>query len=566
MVKVKGHPVVDIDHVCYCCLPVITLRLSPTLLIAGNFSGYFFMMKVRKRNSILAHASPRIKRRALVGAGVMPTFEKLTNNSIRDGYNPRQVHCCSSGRCGLCPKLNTGSTFKSSLTGREYLVICNSHLSCDSKHVVYLISCRKCGFQYVGETSQLLRCRINQHRSSIRKSNPSTLVAKHFASPGHTVDDIRVMPIERIEPHPNETQRSIDSRRRTREDFWIRELGTLDPYGLNDKLQSFGTISQRQQGSLHVTYAFFNKHPHRRHTKRNYKKAQSRRRSRNFDPAAFLGTIKSTGDHLGFLHSTRTLIMGLTKRNIGALDLYLASDPGSSLTPCLLKIVKDLVNFRLGLGMSHIDTKEQSDQKSRVFLQVLYDNKGMDKIGISKILRSKEVISTVPQNFPDKVPLVCYRYTPTVSSKLLNFREESQAVGKASASLSCDCHSSRFNYSPLGHVITGDLNIVSNPKLRDIFRKGPKYRLPRKIDWSLNYDLIRKGVLDCQTKWAKKNHVPQTVLDEWVNAVLSKVKSKATKLSQGFGFPEPQSIFNDKGVKKCLQNLHERFVPFFDGV
>ena len=93
------------------------------------------MMNVRKRNSILAHASPRIKRRALVGAGVMPTFKKLINNSIRDGYNPRQVHCCSSSRCGLCPKLNTGSTFKSSLTGWEYLVICNSHLSCDSKQL-----------------------------------------------------------------------------------------------------------------------------------------------------------------------------------------------------------------------------------------------------------------------------------------------------------------------------------------------------------------------------------------------------------------------------------------------
>ena len=120
------------------------------------------------------------------------------------------------------------------------------------------------------------------------------------------------MPIQCIEPHPNETQHSIDSRRRTTEEFWILELGTLSPYGSNDKLQSFGTISQRQQGSLHVTYVFFNKHPHRRHTKRNYKKAQSQRRSQNFDPAAFLGTIKSTGDHLGFLHSTRTLIMGWT--------------------------------------------------------------------------------------------------------------------------------------------------------------------------------------------------------------------------------------------------------------
>ena len=114
--------------------------------------------------------------------------------------------------------------------------------------------------------------------------------------------------------------------------------------------------------------------------------------------------------------------MGLTQRNIGALDLSLTSDPGSSLTPCRMSIVKDLVNFRLGLGMSHIDTKEQSNEKSRVLLQLLYDNKGIDKIGISKILRSKEAISTLPQSFPDKVPLVCYRYTPTVSSKLLNVR------------------------------------------------------------------------------------------------------------------------------------------------
>ena len=53
---------------------------------------------------------------------------------------------------------------------------------------------------------------------------------------------------------------------------------------------------------------------------------------------------------------------------------------------------------------------------------------------------------------------------------------------------------------------------------------------------------------------------PATVLDEWVNAVLSKVKSKATKRPQGFGFAELQSIFHDEGVKKCLQNLHERFV------
>ena len=31
------------------------------------------------------------------------------------------------------------------------------------KNVIYLISCRKCGVQYVGETSQALRNRFNNH-------------------------------------------------------------------------------------------------------------------------------------------------------------------------------------------------------------------------------------------------------------------------------------------------------------------------------------------------------------------------------------------------------------------
>ena len=97
-------------------------------------------------------------------------------HTTQDGYKPDEVHRCSSSRCALCPKLTTGSSFGSSLTGRKYQVVCDSHMSCDSGHVVYLISCRQCGFQYVGETSQLLRCRINQHRACIRRPNPTTLI------------------------------------------------------------------------------------------------------------------------------------------------------------------------------------------------------------------------------------------------------------------------------------------------------------------------------------------------------------------------------------------------------
>ena len=63
------------------------------------------------------------------------------------------------------------------------------------------------------------------------------------------------------------------------------------------------------------------------------------------------------------------------------------------------------------------------------------------------------------------------------------------------------------------------------------------------------------------TNCAKKKCIPQTVLDEWISTVLSKMQNKATVLSQKFSFPKTQSILHDAGVEKIFfQDLHDCFV------
>ncbi|KAK3109031.1 hypothetical protein FSP39_021508 [Pinctada imbricata] len=49
--------------------------------------------------------------------------------------------------------------------------------------------------------------------------------------------------------------------------------------------------------------------------------------------------------------------------------------------------------------------------------------------------------------------------------------------------LPCECSSSDFNYSPCGHVITGDLSIVKNDKLRELLKKGSQ--IQRNLDKEL---------------------------------------------------------------------------------
>ena len=108
------------------------------------------------------------------------------------------VCACGSSRCKACRHVSQGSTFVSNVTQKSYNVISsNSLMNCNTTNVIYLISCKKCGVQYVGETSQKLRSRLNNHRNRLRMLT-NLYLYKHFSSDGHSEDDVLIMPIEEL--------------------------------------------------------------------------------------------------------------------------------------------------------------------------------------------------------------------------------------------------------------------------------------------------------------------------------------------------------------------------------
>ena len=94
----------------------------------------------------------------------------------------------------------------------------------------------------------------------------------------------------------------------------------------------------------------------------------------------------------------------------------------------------------------------------------------------------------------------------------------------------CSCNSSPFKYSPAGHVITGDLNIIDNKPLRDVLAKGPKYREPRPINWKYNFKLLMDAVEDYARKWTKREKEQLDTLLEWVKSVRSLIQIRIGKL------------------------------------
>ena len=98
--------------------------------------------------------------------------------------------------------------------------------TCDSKNIIYLISCKKCkNAQYVGQTEQSLRDRFYLHRSDI-DLNRGTPLTCHFNENNHTLRDMRCCIVERVFGTTLQD-------REDREDFWIDKLKTLARCGLN---------------------------------------------------------------------------------------------------------------------------------------------------------------------------------------------------------------------------------------------------------------------------------------------------------------------------------------------
>ena len=125
-----------------------------------------------------------------------------------------------------------------------------------TKNIIYLISCQKCGIQYVGETSQALRSRMNNHRQRLNKMCDLFLY-QHFCSNGHSEDDIAIMPIEEVSLEEGECL-SLASKQLQREEYWYKELATIYPYGLNDNVKKVVNVSKKGTENI-VVWALFNK-------------------------------------------------------------------------------------------------------------------------------------------------------------------------------------------------------------------------------------------------------------------------------------------------------------------
>ena len=96
-----------------------------------------------------------------------------------------------------------------------------------SKNVVHVIECTICHKQYIGETSQTVNATFRVHESFIR-TNKENNIAEHFNTENHTPTSYTIKTVG---------QEVDNNKRLCLEESWIHLLDTIQPRGLNLKLQ-----------------------------------------------------------------------------------------------------------------------------------------------------------------------------------------------------------------------------------------------------------------------------------------------------------------------------------------
>ena len=130
---------------------------------------------------------------------------------------------CGSRRCKICPHV----IHSSHLTHNGKTYHPNETMTCSSTNLIYILKCDICQAIYVGQTTQF-RQRFWNHKNRITHKH-NTALSNHFNQIGHTLHNLKIFFLERINPQLGTNTNTLLLRG---EAYWINELNTFQN-GLN---------------------------------------------------------------------------------------------------------------------------------------------------------------------------------------------------------------------------------------------------------------------------------------------------------------------------------------------
>ncbi len=110
--------------------------------------------------------------------------EALVHSNLHQESSPLSgTFPCGVAQCKTCKFIDSSTVIlePKSTYNIQY------NFTCTSTHLIYCISCSRCGMLYIGETGRQLRTRSSEHRRAVSANDANQPVARHFNSGSHCI-------------------------------------------------------------------------------------------------------------------------------------------------------------------------------------------------------------------------------------------------------------------------------------------------------------------------------------------------------------------------------------------
>ena len=281
---------------------------------------------------------------------------------------------------------------------------------------MYVLSCRICSIQYVGETEQTLAARMNGHKEGLR--NGSTEEYLHFnCDEAHRYvpinEKFKVQIAERIfdDDHPNKLK--AKARRLERETAWMLRLQTVFPLGLNTRIKGLGMVNHDGRHKPYNLYSLSVSYDQNM-KKRNHKKRKRDHHGFTLENVKQFVSDNKNQDNSNFMKKIRSKSRRFLKRCMFVLDF-------NELSKDKRKLIADWINYAT-------KSKENLPRKGKkLYFEVNFLHKIVQRVNIRRIFGEKSVSDLIPKNSTySSQPLYYYKYGKNIGQTILNYNKVSR--------------------------------------------------------------------------------------------------------------------------------------------
>lgn len=415
-----------------------------------------------------------------------------------------------------------------------------------------MITCGDCGIQYVGQTIQFLHIRLNGHRSST-KNSLNTYVYQHFNSHGHDFTKIKIQIIDILDPKIYD-KHDLD----TLENFWINTLETAYPFGLNDKVKGTGNISKNKYFNENLTCYFSS------HTKRCRRSHGISKKNKKLDinyEAYNHGSVDNNINQLSYLIKNQINKFYIKVKSYGKKIIKLILNDLADRDIPMHNIITSYLNNRQKIN----EIAKKAEEREHIILS--FNCKFIDKLCFNSILRDTSIESLLPKPIADKLPLkIYYKYNKPIGKELLNYNSFLNNLKnydiKEIVDSDCECSTSPYKDEFHQHVITGNLNIVSNVELKDIMSLGVKYREPNFLKPNIIRNSINKNINNFIESKSKKYNIKIKDFDQWRNRITDIINKRISfyEVKKPQVFNGTNSIMKMQSSKDYIKELQQKYI------